>query len=125
GELLYKKGQIIATPLFFETPNLQGRGRATLTIAQAPLQLHASLASGKIGPWPFQNAMLDLRYNKGVWEFVQNSFQFLNGTVSAKGKVSAAEADLSITAQNVSLSALGGDRRVGFPEGNLNASCAL
>ncbi len=129
GTLVYKNEKITGTHLAFDSPWFAGTGQGAILLEGAPGQrnatLEATMATGMIERWPFQDARLQIRYHDGRWEFLQNTLRLLDGRVSAKGYASASDTDLAITAQNISLAALGKLHGIYFPQGSLNASCAL
>ncbi len=85
----------------------------------------ATIPSGKIERWPFQDLVIQAHYADGQWEILKNTFHFLEGKVSAKGTLSAAGNNLVITVDNASLAAMGRERGLRIPDGRLNVSCAL
>jgi len=129
GTLSYTKGIIASPDLEVACPWFEGTGRLEMGLKQIRLRpeinVNAVLSSGRIGRWAYQNAEIHARYVDDHWEFPQNSFHFLDGLVSAKGSIGPAMSDLSITAENISLAALGNGHDLHTPEGRINASCTI
>jgi len=59
GVLAYKNGEVTGSHLAFNSPWLDGKGRATLSLGEepgkSPMTLEATLLPGKIGRWPYQD----------------------------------------------------------------------
>ncbi len=129
GTWTYRKQKVSSPRFLISCPWFKGQGRAELTpeLTESPLglQIRATLESGTLGAWPFQNASVQMSYRDGVWESQESTFQFLNGRVTTKGHLRGSGTDLTLTAENLSLAALNQEGKPRILEGQLNASCAL
>jgi len=129
GSLTYKNGILSGPSVSVACPWFQGTGRADLRLQEIhphpDIYLNADVAAGRVGSWAFHNAVIRLHYVNDHWEFLQNNVHFLDGSVSVKGYLGPAASDLAVTAENLSLAALGKEHGLTALEGRLNGSCSL